>query len=273
MSYNRFYAYVMHNDPLAGNTTGQHTIRAEKDYHCFDIAGVPDTANIENLTVDIFFPNKPISKISNIPIDIQLIGTQAPGNSQWLFPFSLEQGEVCTITIVNPIATDFTFDLALFGYHRENSYPLGGCPPDKLVYYYSFDFGAVAAGAVGLRENVRIVSGYDFVCLGVVATPDAAANDVLEFKWVVDSRSEAWMSDYIMASALFQNVLATPRRIFWRIPMIFKSMEQISLYCTDISGAGQSNVEVALFGYHVLSGTSESLIAEDLERYKNAYWQ
>jgi hypothetical protein len=263
----------MNNRPLTAGTTNAHSIRTEKDFHCFDIAGVPDPANIEQCTIDIFFPNKPISNISNIPMDLQLLGTQAPGNSQFLFPFLLQKGEVATITIVNPTLADFDFDLSLFGYHRDIGLPLGGCPPDKLVYYYILDFGTVNAGIVGARQRVRINSNFDFVALGTIATAEAAAPGVLEFKFEIDSRSEVWMRDYVRGNALFQNVLATPRRIFWRIPQVFRSMEEISLYCGNPTLANQANTEVAIFGYHIPKGLSEGQIRQDFEGWQNVNWQ
>lgn len=273
MIYNRFYSYVMPNRPLAAWGTNIHSIRAEKDFHCFDIAGVPDPAQIEVCTVDIFFPNKPVSNISSAPIDIQLIGTQAPGNSQFLFPFPLQKNEVATITVDNPSANIFNFDLALFGYHRDIGMPLGGCPPDKLVYYYVFNFGTVNAGIAGARQHIRINSNFDFVALGTIATAEAADANVLEFKFEIDSRSEVWMRDYIMGSALFQNVLATPRRIFWRIPQVFRALEEISLYCNNPTVGNQPNTEVAIFGYHIPRGLSEVEIRSDIERYQNVNWQ
>jgi len=269
MIYNRFYTYVMHNRPLAAWGTNAHSIRAEKDFHCFDIAGVPDDPQIEVCTVDVFFPNKPVSNISSAPMDIQLIATQAPGNSQFLFPFFLKKNEVATITVVNASANTFNFDLTLFGYHRDIGMPLAGCPPDKLVFYYIFNFGQVNAGIMGARQNVRINSSFDFVALGTIATPEAADPNVLEFKFEIDSRSEVWMKDYIMGGALFQNVLATPRRIFWRIPQIFRALEEISLYCNNPTVGNQPNTEVAIFGYHIPRGLSEPEIRADFERYQD----
>lgn len=269
MIKNEFYVYVIQNRPLGASSTKRQTIRAIKDFHCFDIAGVPDVSNIEYLTLDVDFPTKPITKISSEPIDPQILATQSPGNSQFLYPFYLQAGETMTVTIVNTIAGTFTFDLTFFGYHRDKGLPLGGCPPDMLIYYYVFNFGTVAAAAREVRRYVRINNNFDFVGLGTVATPNAAENDKLEFKIVPDNRQE-WMKDYVMANALLQDVLVTPVRRFWRIPVLFMAGETISIYCNDAGGTGQPNTEIAIFGYHVPKGLSEAQVWADYERYQNA---
>lgn len=273
MSMNRYFNYVMNLRPIAGVSTEEYTVRPEKDFHCFDIAGVPNIANIENVYVDIFFPSRPINKISSEPIRAHLIGTASPGNSSWLFPFFIAKNDAMTVSVENTNIGALNFDLTFLGYHRERELPPGGCPPDKDIYYYVFDFGDVAAAAVGIRSNIRINSNFDYVALGTVATANAAANDTLEFKWEIDSRSERWMKEYIMGNALFQNPLANPRRIFWRIPQLFRAKEEISLYLNDIGGAGAVDTEVAIFGYHVPKGTSNVEVMADFERWQNVNWQ
>lgn len=266
---NRFYSYVMNNRPVAAGTQNIYTVRAERDFHCFDISGIPDVASIELCEIDIFFPGRGVSNISSQPIRAPLLGAPAPADSSWLFPFLLAETDIMTVTVNNRHVANFDFDLGFFGYNREVSLPLGGCPPDKWIYYYVFDWGdTVLAGAADQRQNVRITSGYDFVGLGTVATPNAAASDTLEFKIVIDSRSMYWMKQYIMGNAVFPNPLATPRRIRWRFPQLFRSQEEISIYMNNISGGPVTNVAAAIYGYHVPKGISETEVMADWERYE-----
>jgi hypothetical protein len=76
-----------------------------------------------------------------------------------------------------------------------------------------------------------------------------------------------------MGGSLFKAVTASPRPHFWRIPEVFRSMEEISIYCNNPTLGNQPNVEIALFGYHIPKGLSQGEAVADYERYQNVNWQ
>lgn len=258
----RYFSYVRRFSLSAGASSIVN-FQATNDFYCFDMAGLPDSASIELVTIDVDFTFKG-DRLSNIAIPGPLVATPSPGDSSWLFPFFIPKNAVWSMTVKNNHTSSFDFDLAFTGFHRTEGLPLEGCPPPKMIYYYVFDFGTVTASSSGNLESIEILSNRNFVALGSVATPKAVANDTLEFKVYNNSKQIEWSEDFIMGPAMWFNPQDTPRRRHFRIPVLMRAGESWSIECNNLTGSNQAATAIAFYGYHVPPDYTESDMMQDV---------
>lgn len=246
--FNRLHVYN-HNIALAAGAIATYQHKMQEDFYCFDIAGVDSVATGVNLRI----------RIRNITEERELmpermrsglIAAMVSGDSSWYFPTLFKKGDVIEIeAALDAGSPAVDLDIGLIGYHHPGGNP-DYCESPKSLYWYSWDFDTVNAGAIDI-ETQRILINKDFVGVGWVSTDNCTTVNSLYFNVKNETLGYNWFNIPVMGSVLFPGINFTVRRNRFRIPILLRAGSVITMECHNTTVGNVLDVAVGMYGYHL----------------------